>query len=222
MNHKRLRFTRNLNSEEAYFDASKVLAGLAPKLVITLAQLVGQSLEDLQVTIQLLPWGDRATLAAYGAITMDDNTGPGRKVRALPACEELTYAAAELVAEAVEPGAVARLLDASAESPHTEEPRVNLEVATNSTVQNTDDLVQVAGVVRKVDKRSGGPVYTVVMETPRTGLRGPETLFVSPQGKLRARKDSKVWVAFKRPDVLGEPLSITVDPSFADPAKQVS
>lgn len=91
-------------------EPAKVLTGLAPQLVITLAQLAGASLEDLRVTIQLLPWGDRATLAAYGAIEIVENHGR-RTIRVLPWLQELAWAAVELVAEAVDPEAVARVLD---------------------------------------------------------------------------------------------------------------
>ena len=147
------------------FDAAKVLAGLAPKLVITLAQLVGASLEDLQVTVQLLPWGDRATLAAYRVIEMDSNTGPGRKVRVLPECQELTYAAAELVAEAVQPRDVAMLLNASSTGGTAALPSVSLAVASSVAEQDRGDVVQVPGVVTEIHREHGYNVLTVELES---------------------------------------------------------
>lgn len=65
------------------------LDGLAPDLIVTLAELHGSDPVDLLVTVQLMRWGDRATLRAYGAIDTD-----GRRVAAvLPRFYELSDAA---------------------------------------------------------------------------------------------------------------------------------
>lgn len=198
-------------ADNLHFEPARVLAGLAPKLVITLAQLVGSSLEDLQVTVQLLPWGDRATLAAYGAIEMDDHhDGRGRKIRVLPECEDLTWAAHELVTEAVDPKAVARLLDATVDHAPIEEMLVNLDVASEPDAQRSDNRVHIPGVVQEVHDGTDGPVFTVAIDAPKLGLRGPDTLRISTRGDLHAHMHSKVWVAFA-PEVLGEPVSIAVE-----------
>lgn len=71
----------------------EVLHGLAPDLIINLAQLASSDPADLAVTIQLMPFGDRTALLAYGAIDHDNR----RRVKVLPFFYELADAALNLV-----------------------------------------------------------------------------------------------------------------------------
>ena len=82
------------------FEPWDVLVGLAPSLVEDLAQLVGSTEEDLLVSFQVMPYGNRATLAAYGLIEMDKSPGGRRRVVSVsPAAVELVNSASEFLAE---------------------------------------------------------------------------------------------------------------------------
>lgn len=61
-------------------DPREVLFGLRPGLVADLAQLAGSTMDDLKVTFQVLSFGDRATLAAYGLIEMNSSAEHPRAV----------------------------------------------------------------------------------------------------------------------------------------------
>lgn len=105
------RLTGRASAPQPAFDPHTVLTGLAPSLVIDLARQAGSSLDDLQVTLQLMPWGDRATLAAYDVVTLDGPADrPGRRLTVQPIALDVVAAAAEVVAAAAEPHAVARVL----------------------------------------------------------------------------------------------------------------
>lgn len=71
----------------------EILDGLAPGLIITLARLAGSTLGDLRVTMQLAPFGDRATLAAYDLLHHEKD----RRVVVHPRLVEMTYAAVQRV-----------------------------------------------------------------------------------------------------------------------------
>lgn len=71
----------------------EMLRGLAPSLVVDLAELAADDPRDVAVTVQLMPFGDRTALAAYGAIRYDRH----RHVRVLPLFDELTSAALAVV-----------------------------------------------------------------------------------------------------------------------------
>lgn len=73
----------------------EVLHGLAPDLIINLAQLAPSDPPDLAITIQLMPFGDRTALLAYGAIDYDRR----RQVRVLPFFYDLADAALNRVCE---------------------------------------------------------------------------------------------------------------------------
>jgi hypothetical protein len=103
---------RGKRSAREAFDPYDVLRGLSPRLVIDLAHLAGSTIDDLRVTFQVMPWGDRATLAAYGVIDLgDDSSNPDRELKVNDSAVDVVEAAAEVVADAVDPAAVARLLD---------------------------------------------------------------------------------------------------------------
>lgn len=70
-----------------------ILKGLRPGLVLDLADLDGSTLDDLNVTVQVMSYGDRAVLAAYGLVSIDRDGGRS-KTRALPKLVEATRAAA--------------------------------------------------------------------------------------------------------------------------------
>lgn len=106
------RLTGRAAAPQPAFDPRRVLTGLAPSLVIDLARHAGSSLDDLQVTFQLLPWGDRATLAAYDVVVLEGPANrPGRRLTVRPVALDLIAAAAEVVAAAAEPEAVAQVLN---------------------------------------------------------------------------------------------------------------
>lgn len=50
-------------------DHAGVLRGLAPSLVGDLAKFAGSSIDDLRVSFQVMPFGDRVTLKAYGFLS---------------------------------------------------------------------------------------------------------------------------------------------------------
>lgn len=107
------RLTGRAAAPQPAFDPHSILTGLAPSLVIDLARHAGSSLDDLQVTFQLLPWGDRATLAAYEVVVLEGPANrPGRRLTVRPVALDLIAAAAEVVAAAAEPEAVAQVLNA--------------------------------------------------------------------------------------------------------------
>jgi hypothetical protein len=107
-------FGKDNRSATSECDPYDILRGLRPGLVIDLAHLAGSSVDDLRVTFQVMDWGDRATLAAYGVIELgDDASNPNRELRVNDSAVELVEAAAEVVANAVEPAAVTRLLEAT-------------------------------------------------------------------------------------------------------------
>lgn len=80
------------------FEVHEMLEGLNESLIEALASLNGSTEDDLLVTFQVMPWGDRATLAAYGVVTLMREGGVGRVAAVAPVAVELTAAAAEYVA----------------------------------------------------------------------------------------------------------------------------
>ena len=70
-------------------EMTQIFQGLRPGLVLDLADLDGSTIDDLNVSLQIMPFGDRATLAAYELVAID-----GRKPTALPKLVEATRAAA--------------------------------------------------------------------------------------------------------------------------------
>lgn len=74
-----------------------VLVGLRPGLVHDLAAYAGADHRALAVTFAGMPWGDRATLAAYGVITLRRDTHGGGRVRSVaPWAVDLVNLAADV------------------------------------------------------------------------------------------------------------------------------
>ena len=88
---------RKRNEEERVsFDPTDVLVGLSPSLVEDLATFVGSSEEDLLVSFQIMPWGDRAALAAFKIVELSDKPGQrGQVIKVTPAAVDLVNAAFE-------------------------------------------------------------------------------------------------------------------------------
>ena len=80
------------------FEVHEILDGLNEGLLTALANLNGSTEDDLLVTFQVMPWGDRATLAAYGVVVLVREGGVGRVASVSPIATELIAAAAEHVA----------------------------------------------------------------------------------------------------------------------------
>lgn len=74
-------------------EMARILEGLRPGLALDLADLDGSSFEELNVSIQVMPYGDRATLAAYDLVLID-RSGEKSRTAALPKLVEATRAAA--------------------------------------------------------------------------------------------------------------------------------
>jgi hypothetical protein len=86
-------------SSESY-DPERALDQLTPDIVLTLARLVGQTVDELSASFELLPVGTRLALSNAGAIQLRDEDGEHFALRALPTAPELVTAAAERVADA--------------------------------------------------------------------------------------------------------------------------
>jgi hypothetical protein len=85
--------------------ADEALDRLPPNLRELLARLAGQTLCDLQVTLQLLPLGSRLALDTVGAARLDDDPVDGRyRLKVLPFCVDLVKAAALRAERASEQG----------------------------------------------------------------------------------------------------------------------
>lgn len=85
-------------SNEVLADPWDILIGLRPELVRSLANLAGSTQEDLLVTFQVMPWGDRATLAGYGVLELARNgKAQGRVVSVHPEAIDLVNVAASMV-----------------------------------------------------------------------------------------------------------------------------
>lgn len=85
-------------SNDVLADPWDILIGLRPELVRALANLAGSTQGDLLVTFQVMPWGDRATLAGYGVIDLARGEGgSGRVVSVHPEALELVNVAASMV-----------------------------------------------------------------------------------------------------------------------------
>lgn len=90
-------------SRSVLADPWDILIGLRPGLVRALANLAGSTEGDLLVTLQVMPWGDRATLAGYGVIELERTaSGRGRVVSVHPDAVELVNVAASMVNSADE------------------------------------------------------------------------------------------------------------------------
>jgi len=218
---RRLWFTQPTVEGTTPFNADKVLLGLSPRLVIDLARLAGASLDDLEVTFQLMPWGDRATLAAYKVVTLDEESDkPGRGLRVHPVALELVSAAAEVTALAAEPSAVAqillereRYLDPFVGSRNETEP---VPVAVTSLIeQQKSGAKLVQGIVQDIDVQHGKKMVAVEvdadaladLESERQGQR--ELVVVSPTKEFTVHRSTPVVLSYDETSNDARPITIS-------------
>lgn len=181
------------------FDPRQVLAGLSPRLVIDLARLAGSSLQDLQTTCQVLPWGDRATLAAYDVVDLGPVNKSGRRsLTVRPEALDLVQAAAAIVAEAASPDAVARILD-----PTYSEPAGPVPVeAVNIRDLEKDDGRLIEGVVEGIHVHGDDQVLEVALGTGKPGSSRTASHSDSVGGVVFVSTDLKFRVHAASPVVL--------------------
>jgi hypothetical protein len=198
------------------FNAYKVLRGLSPALVIDLARLAGATLDDLEVTFQLMPWGDRATLAAYRVVTLDDvSDTPGRGLRVHPVALDLVSAAAEVAAAAAEPRAVAHLLmQRERDLEEAEGEPVPVAVATLSE-QKRSGAKLVEGVVHAVDVKDGAQLVAVEVRATEAddgtsaSSRASQFIVVSPTTAFVVRRTSPVVLSYENASTGARPMAIS-------------
>lgn len=198
------------------YDPEDILLGLSPQLVIDLARLAGATLEDLEVTLELMPWGDRATLAAYGIVVLGnerDKVQRGLTVR--PEALNLISAAAEAVAAAASPQAVAKLLqqrgferedDVAPGNPDlgisSEDLNVVVEVKfVSPATQRRSTSPQVHGVVQGVRLSRGRRVFVVrvtgAAKFSNQRPAAPTRFVVSTSPDFEVRPDSSVVITYE-------------------------
>lgn len=191
---------RGRKADDVHDDPQQVLQGLAPSLVIDLAKLAGSSLDDLQVTMQMMPWGDRATLAAYDIVELEaDASRTSRQIKVLPVALTLVAAAAELVAEAVTPTAVARILSRHDLQGQAFDNVTPVEVTSPEALESSGDEL-ITGKVEAVAIRDGAQVLEVALSGAAERGRGNDktwTVLVRPVSKLAVRKSSPVTLSFE-------------------------
>ena len=80
-----------------YYTHFENMKGMRPDFIPDLAQLSGSSLDELDATLELMPWGDRATLQAYGYLILEGNSNQiGRTVRCNESILDLIQAAVSI------------------------------------------------------------------------------------------------------------------------------
>lgn len=181
---------RGKRSAREAFDPYDVLRGLSPRLVIDLAHLAGSTIDDLRVTFQVMPWGDRATLAAYGVIDLgDDSSTPDRELKVNDSAVNVVEAAAEVVADAVDPAAVARLLDLTgdAQSPGDEGEAVIVDDGTLPLVavstfaeQRASEGKLVYGIVEDIEESADVNAITVAVKAAGASIASVSNLRLGP------------------------------------------
>jgi hypothetical protein len=161
------------------FDPYDVLRGLSPRLVIDLAHLAGSTINDLRVTFQVMPWGDRATLAAYGVIDLgDDSSSPDRELKVNDSAVDVVEAAAEVVADAADPAAVARLLNLTGDAQPaddqgefvTVDETLPLVSVSTFAEQRASEGKLVYGIVEEIEESAEVNAITVAVKAAGGGI----------------------------------------------------
>lgn len=99
-----MEFEKDKASETPLDKHYETLLGIRPGLVKELAELHGQDFTDVSVSMQVMPFGDRAVLSAYGYFTDSD-------LRVMsPEIIELIEAAYSVILKAVGNEDIARVL----------------------------------------------------------------------------------------------------------------
>lgn len=212
------------------FTPMDVLLGLTPSLVEDLASLVGHTEEDLFVSFQVMPWGDRATLAAYDIVDLDPSSGNrGRILRVSPAAVELVNAAAELVGggwdtDLVEAGA-ATVEQHPGVSGRDRQERVQMLAAAAlprvdivDTVDRDDVVKSVMGIVAEVDMSESLERLwvTVPLATPQGGGASGDaqwkTVEVTPWPPTKVEPGDHVTLNYESDDALiGNPTTMMIE-----------
>jgi hypothetical protein len=142
---------RRRNEEERVtFNPVDVLVGLSPSLVEDLATFVGSSEEDLLVSFQIMPWGDRAALAAFGIVELSDKPGErGRVIKVASAAVDLVNAAFE----ALQAGELVARPERSAVLAGAAVPLVHVVSETGREPwSDDDDALAVPATIESVDR----------------------------------------------------------------------
>lgn len=203
------RMTGRASTPQPDFDPYKVLPGLAPALVITLAKLAGSSADDLHVTLPLLPWGDRATLAAYRVIDLDDKAdAPRRSLTVRAEMLDLIAAAADVVAQSVDPQAVAQTLARTSPTAAVGEP-VPVEVR---PVRRADEGRALHGVIEAVHRQADGRRLLRVTVTSDEAS-ATESWLVEPSVDFRADTSTEVQIGMELTNHGRLPRTIYPEPS---------
>ncbi len=200
------RLGRSPSLDDSTLDPDDVLPGLSPNLVIDLARLVGTPRDELEVTMQLLTFGDRAVMAAYGLIELEGSSGDRIPlVTVKPFCYKVMEAAADFVSASVDADAVASKLQAAASSSHFDEPYVPLATAAQQSSAGAE--VVVAGVVRQVKPKSRMQMRVkVALLGDVTHTAAKTTIRVVTDARSGLRRNTRVQLALGPGDT---PLSIS-------------
>jgi len=182
---------------------------LRPALRELLARLEGQTRNDLQITLQLLPLGSRLALETVGAVELDgQNPVRGRyRVKVLPFCVEVVKAAAVKAEKDRQEGREDRRTDEELAAALRSAPEARQgETSAQQEIQRTPDerptstrvvdQMQVSGVVVEVDRSTGRGRIAVDMPVDRLS----EELASSHSGPLAVPFDKSVLDGERLPD----------------------
>lgn len=220
--------------------AVDVLVGLSPELVLDLAHLAGSTLDDLLVTFQVMPWGDRATLAAYKAIELAPS-GPsrGRVSKVLPFSLELVEAAAEIAGgssdvarmaaelrflEQVDQDEADPSLDSFSQENLLDSAAIPFVEVTSSDEQRSATrrvygiVESVAGTRQLSRLRVRVPVdarSTLGVDDPRTGPS--REVIVVTKSSAGVREDASIVLAYYDSSPLSSPLTLSIEQDEPNP-----
>jgi hypothetical protein len=183
--------------------AEDALKGLPPRLVINLARLAGTTLGDLGVTLQLMPYGYRAALVAYGLIEMSepDKTGV-RRVQAQPFCLEVIAAAAELIASLADPAEIAAAL---ADANDSGEPNPPYAPAVSAADDNPQDEVVIEARVESAQPLDDKRLMLSLALAPQMGLslaREPYQFRLVTDIDAKLAANTEVEISYSTEDLL--------------------